>query len=197
MYPSYPAPSDKALELEDALRTFMAEEVLPREVAARKARETATGDPHVVPPEVEELKAIARERGLWNLFLPSESGLTQLEYAVLAEMLGWSELGPEATNSSAPDTGNMELLHLLGTDEQKQQWLEPLLAGEIRSAFAMTEPAVASSDATNIETSIVRDGDDYVINGRKWWITGAADPRCKVLVVMGKTDPDAETYVQQ
>jgi acyl-CoA dehydrogenase len=197
MYPSYPAPSDKALELESALRTFMAHEVLPREASLRAAREATSGDPHVVPPEVEDLKTLARERGLWNLFLPSESGLTQLEYAVLAEMLGWSELGPEATNSSAPDTGNMELLHLLGTDEQKQRWLEPLLAGEIRSAFAMTEPAVASSDATNIQTSIVRDGDEYLINGRKWWITGAADPRCRVLIVMGKTDPEAETYVQQ
>ncbi len=196
MYPSYPAPSEKAIELEALLRTFMAEEVLPREAAFRAYRQAQT-DPHAVPPQVEELKSLARQRGLWNLFLPDESGLTQLEYAPLAEMLGWSELGPEATNSSAPDTGNMELLHLLGTDEQKQQWLEPLLAGEIRSAFAMTEPAVASSDATNIETSIVRDGDDYVINGRKWWITGAADPRCRLLVVMGKTDPQASTYVQQ
>ena len=197
MYPSYPAPSEKALTLESTLRTFMAEEVLPREAEVRKAREAGGSEAHGVPPQLEELKRIARERGLWNLFLPDESGLTQLEYAPLAEMLGWSELGPESTNSSAPDTGNMELLHLLGTDEQKQQWLEPLLAGEIRSAFAMTEPAVASSDATNIETSIVRDGDEYVINGRKWWITGSADPRCKVLIVMGKTDPEADTYVQQ
>jgi acyl-CoA dehydrogenase len=197
MYPSYPAPTPKALELEAALQTFMAEEVLPREAQVRAEREGADGDPHVVPPQLEELKAIARERGLWNLFLPSESGLTQLEYAPLAEMLGWSELGPESTNSSAPDTGNMELLHLLGTEEQKQRWLEPLLAGEIRSAFSMTEPAVASSDATNIETSIVRDGDEYVINGRKWWITGAADPRCQVLICMGKTDPDAAIHRQQ
>jgi acyl-CoA dehydrogenase len=197
MYPGYPAPSEKAFELEAILQTFMAEEVLPRERAFREFRKEHPGQPHVVPRQVEELKVIARERGLWNLFLPAESGLTQLEYAPLAEMLGWSELGPESTNSSAPDTGNMELLHLLGTEEQKQQWLEPLLSGEIRSAFAMTEPAVASSDATNIETSITRDGDDYVINGRKWWITGAADPRCKVLIVMGKTEPEAATYVQQ
>ena len=196
MYPAYPAPSDKALELEAALRTFMAEEVLPRESQARAFLE-AQSDPHTVPPQLEELKKIARERGLWNLFLPSESGLTQLEYAPLAELLGWSELGPESTNSSAPDTGNMELLHLIGTEEQQRQWLEPLLAGEIRSAFAMTEPAVASSDATNIETRIERDGDDYVINGRKWWISGAADPRCHVFIVMGKTDPEAATHVQQ
>ena len=142
---------------------------------------------------IEELKAIAYERGPVEPLPAARSpGLTQLEYAPLAELTGWStELAPEALNCSAPDTGNMELLHLLGTDEQKQRWLAPLLAGEIRSAFAMTEPAVASSDATNIETRIVRDGDEYVINGRKWWITGAADPRCRVLVVMGKTDPEA------
>ena len=147
---------------------------------------------------IEELKTKARERGLWNLFLPSESGLTQLEYAPLAELSGWSnELAPEAMNCQAPDTGNMELLHLIGTDEQKEQWLRPLLDGEIRSAFCMTEPAVASSDATNIATRIVRDGDEYVINGTKWWSSGAADPRCQLLIVMGKTDPEAATHRQQ
>jgi len=145
-----------------------------------------------------ELKEEARRRGLWNLFLPSESGLTQLEYAPIAELSGWSlELAPEAINCSAPDTGNMELLHLIGTAEQKQEWLEPLLAGTIRSAFAMTEPDVASSDATNIATRIERDGGDYVITGRKWWTSGAMDPRCKVLVTMGKTDPAAPPHRQQ
>ena len=147
---------------------------------------------------IEELKAKARERGLWNLFLPSESGLTQLEYAPLAELTGWSnELAPEAMNCQAPDTGNMELLHLIGTEEQKALWLTPLLDGEIRSAFCMTEPAVASSDATNIATRIVRDGDEYVVTGTKWWSSGAADPRCQLLIVMGKTDPEAATHRQQ
>jgi acyl-CoA dehydrogenase len=145
---------------------------------------------------VEE--ALARERGLWNLFLPSESGLTQLEYATLAELSGWSnELAPEALNCQAPDTGNMELLHLFGTDEQKKEWLEPLLDGRIRSGFAMTEPAVASSDATNIESSIVRDGDEYVLEGGKWFTSGASDPRTRLLIFMGKTDPTAERHRQQ
>ena len=198
MYPAYPTPSARALELEQKLLVFMREEVLPRESAYRRYRETHGPQDHSVPPVIDELKAIAHERGLWNLFLPPSRASTQLEYAPLAELTGWSaELAPEAINCSAPDTGNMELLHLLGTDEQKRRWLEPLLAGEIRSAFAMTEPAVASSDATNIETRIVRDGDEYVINGRKWWITGAADPRCRVLVVMGKTDPEAAIHRQQ
>ena len=147
---------------------------------------------------VEELKVEARERGLWNLFLPSESGLTQLEYATLAELTGWSnDLAPEALNCQAPDTGNMELLHLFGTEEQQERWLRPLLDGEIRSGFAMTEPAVASSDATNIESSIVRDGDEYVLNGRKWFTSGASDPRCQVLIFMGKTDPEAARHRQQ
>jgi acyl-CoA dehydrogenase len=135
---------------------------------------------------------------LWNLFLPSESGLSNLDYAQVAEITGRSvHLAPEALNCAAPDTGNMEVLHLFGTAEQKERWLVPLLDGQIRSAFAMTEPAVASSDATNISTQIRRDGDEYVINGRKWWISGAADPRCAVMIVMGKTNPDANTYQQQ
>lgn len=193
-----PTPSERAVDLHARLHTFIQDHVIPGESSYRAYRAERDHDDHSVPPVVEELKATAKEQGLWNLFLPAESGLTQLEYATLAELTGWSlELAPEATNCAAPDTGNMELLHLLGTEEQQKQWLEPLLKGEIRSAFAMTEPAVASSDATNIETRIVRDGDEYVINGRKWWISGAADPRCKVFVVMGKTDPDAETHRQQ
>lgn len=155
-------------------------------------------------PVVGEIRAEARKRGLWNLFLPGEhagvegAGLTNLQYAALAEISGRSiHLAPAAMNCAAPDTGNMEVLHLFGTDEQKEQWLEPLLNGEIRSAFAMTEPDVASSDATNIAMSIVRDGDEYVLNGRKWWITGAMNPNCKVFIVMGKTDPTAERHRQQ
>jgi acyl-CoA dehydrogenase len=147
---------------------------------------------------VQELKAQARSRGLWNLFLPAVSGLSVLDYAPLAELTGWSpEIAPEALNCAAPDTGNMEVLQLVGTDAQRRQWLEPLLAGEIRSGFAMTEPDVASSDARNIRTSIVRDGDEYVVQGRKWWTTGAADERCKVLIVMGRTDPDGPPNAQQ
>ncbi|MBC8058326.1 MAG: acyl-CoA dehydrogenase family protein, partial [Rhizobiales bacterium] len=155
-------------------------------------------DDHTVPPVVEELKVQARERGLWNLFLPSESGLTNLEYAPLAELTGWSmEIAPEVTNCAAPDTGNMETLHLFANEEQSKQWLQPLLHGEIRSAFAMTEPAVASSDARNIQTTMLRDGGDYVINGRKWWISGAGDPRCQIYIFMGKTDPEAPRHSQQ
>jgi acyl-CoA dehydrogenase len=198
MYPAYPTPSAKAVDLHAQLVAFMAELVLPAEPDYDAYRAARGAQDSTVPPVVEQLKAAARERGLWNLFLPAESGLTQLEYAPLAELSGWSlELAPEALNCSAPDTGNMELLHLLGTDEQKKQWLEPLLDGSIRSAFAMTEPDVASSDATNITTSIVREGDEYVVNGRKWWTSGAADPRCELLVVMGKTDPEAATHRQQ
>ena len=198
IYPVYPEPSAKAVELHAKLTAFVQERVIPAEAVARRFRDTHGPQHHGVPPVLDELKAEARSQGLWNLFLPDESGLTQLEYATLAELTGWSaELAPEAVNCSAPDTGNMELLHLLGTDEQKERWLHPLLEGEIRSAFAMTEPAVASSDATNIETRIERDGDEYVVNGRKWWITGAADPRCRLLVVMGKTDPDAALHRQQ
>ena len=194
------APSARATEMLDRLQEFMAERVLPAEpvYAEQRRAATAAGRPHELPPVVEELKADARARGLWNLFLPEESGLSVLEYAPIAETSGWSpELAPEAMNCAAPDTGNMEVLHLVGTDEQQKQWLEPLLAGEIRSGFAMTEPEVASSDARNIRTSIVRDGDEYVVNGRKWWTTGSADPRCAVLILMGRTDPDASTYRQQ
>ena len=180
------------------MRRFVAEHVLPAEAAYDAYRAAVGPEDATLPPVVDELKKTARELGLWNLFLPSESGLTQLEYAQLAELTGWSlHLAPEATNCAAPDTGNMELLHLVGTEEQKERWLKPLLDGTIRSGFAMTEPAVASSDATNIETRIERDGDDYVINGRKWFTSGAADPRCAVFVVMGKTDPEAAVHRQQ
>ncbi|MCW2613011.1 MAG: hypothetical protein JWN08_5, partial [Frankiales bacterium] len=198
MISSLPAPSDRAVELLDRMTTFMREDVLPAEAAYLAHRHAGGPDGHEVPPVIEELKNKARAAGLWNLFLPSESGLTQLEYAPIAELSGWSnDLAPEAINCQAPDTGNMELLHLLGTPEQQRDWLEPLLAGHLRSAFAMTEPDVASSDATNIDTRIVRDGDEYVITGRKWWASGAADPRCRLLVVMGKTDPDAPGHRQQ
>lgn len=190
--------SAKAQDYHKRLTDFMVEHVFPAEAEYDRYREEAGPRDHTVPPIVEDLKKIAKERGLWNLFLPSISGLTNLEYAPLAELSGWSaEIGPEVINCAAPDTGNMETLHLFATEEQRTQWLEPLLAGEIRSAFSMTEPAVASSDARNIETLILRDGDDYIINGRKWWTTGAADPRCKVLIVMGRTNPDAASHQQQ
>jgi acyl-CoA dehydrogenase len=177
---------------------FLREHVLPAEPDYHAYRAKAGPEDHSVPPVVEELKAEARRRGLWNLFLPDASGLTQLEYAPIAELSGWSpELAPEAINGAAPDTGNMELLHLLGTPEQKQEWLEPLLEGRIRSAFAMTEPDVASSDATNIATRIERDGDEYVVTGRKWWISNGMDPRLRFFIVMGKTDPAAAVHQQQ
>jgi acyl-CoA dehydrogenase len=154
-----------------------------------------------IPPVMEELKAKARERGLWNLFLPESergAGLTNLDYAPLCEIMGRSPIAPEAFNCSAPDTGNMEVLERYGRPEHKKEWLEPLLAGQIRSAFAMTEPKVASSDATNIESSITRDGDSYVINGLKWWTSGIGDPRCKIIIFMGKTDPkNSDKYKQQ
>jgi acyl-CoA dehydrogenase len=194
------APGPRAAEMLDRLQSFMDDLVLPAEpvYAQQRRANTAAGRPHDLPQVVEDLKSEARGRGLWNLFLPAESGLSVTEYAPLAELTGWSpDLAPEALNCAAPDTGNMEVLHLVGTDEQKRRWLEPLLAGEIRSAFAMTEPDVASSDARNIRTAIRPDGDEYVVSGRKWWATGAADPRCAVLVVMGRTDPDAEPYRQQ
>lgn len=190
--------SPKGADYHKRLTEFMVEEVLPAEKSYDEYREHAGPGDHTVPPVVEELKVKAKQRGLWNLFLPSESGLTYLEYAPLAELSGWStEIAPEAINCAAPDTGNMEVLHMFGTDEQKKQWLTPLLEGDIRSAFSMTEPAVASSDARNIQTEIVRDGDDYIINGRKWWTSGANDPRCKILIVMGRTNPDAASHQQQ
>jgi acyl-CoA dehydrogenase len=192
--------SPRAEELRKRLGVFMDECVYPNE--ARYEQQVAdSGDPHFHAPILDELKVEARERGLWNLFLPYETewteGLSNLDYAPLAEMTGRSPLAPEALNCSAPDTGNMELLTMFGTDEQKERWLRPLLEGEIRSCFAMTEPAVASSDATNISLRIERDDDHYVLNGRKWWISGAARERCRVAIVMGKTDPDAAPHRQQ
>ncbi|SCG54043.1 acyl-CoA dehydrogenase family protein [Micromonospora halophytica] len=193
-------PTARATEHLKRLQEFMDEHIYPAEAvyAAQRAELAAAGNRHHLPAVVENLKAEARRRGLWNLFLPDVSGLTNLEYAPLAELMGRSiELAPEATNCAAPDTGNMEILHMFGTAEHQERWLRPLLDGEIRSAFAMTEPDVASSDATNISTRIERDGDSYVINGRKWWTTGIADPRCQIMVVMGKTDPSAEKHRQQ
>jgi len=191
--------SAKVLALQEKLQDFMDRHVYPNE--DRHAREVDTGDRWQPPALMEDLKAKARLEGLWNLFLPHSpngAGLSNLEYAPLCEIMGRSPIAPEAFNCSAPDTGNMEVLELYGSAEHKEQWLKPLLAGEIRSCFAMTEPAVASSDATNIECTILRDGDHYLINGRKWWTTGAPDPRCKVAIVMGKTDPtNPDRYRQQ
>ena len=183
--------SDKVIELRESLQSFMDLHVYPNEQAMQDHLGT-TDSPWVTPPLLEELKLKARDAGLWNLFLPGDlgAGLTNLEYAPLAEIMGRVIWSSEAFNCNAPDTGNMETLALYGTDEQKDRWLTPLLAGDIRSAFAMTEPLVASSDATNIESSIVRDGDDYVINGRKWFTTGAMRESCELLIFMGKTDPD-------
>jgi acyl-CoA dehydrogenase len=193
--------SARATQALARMQAFMDEAVYPAEpiYAEQRRALVAAGQPHTLPAVVEDLKRDARERGLWNLFLPDgDHGLTVLDYAPIAELSGRSvEIAPEAINCSAPDTGNMEVLHMFGTPEQKSTWLEPLLDGRIRSGFAMTEPDVASSDARNIQTSITRDGDDYVINGRKWWTTGANDPRCSILIVMGKTDPDADVYHQQ
>lgn len=190
--------SAKGQDYHKRLSDFMTEFVFPAEKDYEAYRHEKGPDDHTVPPVIEDLKKLAKERGLWNLFLPAESGLTNLEYAPLAELTGWSmEIAPEVTNCAAPDTGNMETLHLFANEQQSKQWLEPLLNGEIRSAFAMTEPAVASSDARNIQTTMLRDGGDYVINGRKWWISGAADPRCKLLIVMGRTNPDAASHQQQ
>ena len=196
--------SAKTSEYAAKLQAFMEAEVFPAEAVYehQRAQLKAAGKPHGLPAVVEELKVKARAQGLWNLFLPHSHdphhGLSVTEYATLAEITGWSpELAPEAINCAAPDTGNMELLDMFATDEQKKMWLEPLLDGRIRSAFAMTEPDVASSDARNIQTSIVKDGGDYVINGTKWWTTGAMDERCEILIVMGKTNPDAEAHNQQ
>src|SRR3712207_6734966 len=177
---------------------FMREQVFPAEPVYDAWRAARGHDNHDHPPVLEDLKSEARARGLWNLFRHELGGLTNLEYASVAEIMGWSPvIAPEVTNCGAPDTGNMETLMLFGTPEQKQRWLQPLLEGEIRSAFAMTEPDVASSDATNISTSIVRDGDEYVINGRKWWTTGINDPRCKIMILMGKTDVNESIHRQQ
>src|SRR3954451_10841051 len=189
------------LELRERLQTFMEDFVYPAEGRFRDQIAAAV-DPWDTPPVIEELKREARAQGLWNLFLPAAhehgAGLTNLQYAPLAEITGRNPwLAPEALNCSAPDTGNMELLSLFGTPEQQARWLEPLLEGEIRSAFSMTEPEVASSDATNTATRIERDGDHYVINGRKWWTSGAMSPRCRLLIVMGVTDPDAERHRRQ
>ena len=194
---------ERTEELRERLLSFMDTHVYPAEkvFSEQVAEAAAAGRPWERPPIIDELKAEARSRGLWNLFLthhPQGAGLTNLQYAPLAEITGYSpSLAPEALNCAAPDTGNMELLAEFGSEEQQQAWLRPLLDGEIRSAFCMTEPDVASSDATNIATRIERDGDEYVINGRKWWSSGAMDPRCKILIVMGKTDPEAERHRQQ
>ena len=190
--------SPKVIELQDRLRTFMEAHVYPNE--QRFDDEVGVGDRWQPTRLIEELKAKAKAAGLWNLFLPASergAGLTNTEYAPLCEIMGRVLWAPEVFNCSAPDTGNMEVLERYSTSEQKRQWLEPLLEGRIRSAFTMTEPDVASSDATNIETSIVRDGDEYVINGRKWWSSGAGDPRCKIFILMGKTDPQGARYAQQ
>ena len=190
-------------ELREQLLDFMATKIKPAERVFHDELE-AMADPFAwsTSPALQALRTEAKARGLWNLFLPGEghgdysgAGLTNLQYAPLAEVTGRSgHLAPPALNCAAPDTGNMEVLAMFGTDEQKERWLRPLLDGSIRSAFAMTEPDVASSDATNIETSIVRDGDEYVLNGRKWWITGAMNPECEIFIVMGKTDPDADRH---
>ena len=181
--------SARSLELAGRLRDFMAEHVYPNE--RRFYQEAERLGPWSVTPVIEELKPLARDAGLWNLFLPAEAGgLTNLEYAPLCEIMGRSHLAPEVFNCNAPDTGNMETILRYGTQAQKEKWLKPLLAGEIRSAFAMTEPDVASSDATNVASSIARDGDHYVVSGRKWYTTGATDPRCKIVIFMGQTAPD-------
>jgi len=197
--------SDQGRQLLEDVKSFMEDHIYPNEAQYdTEMRElTEAGDPHGYPPIMDKLKAQARERGLWNMFLPHldpdapGTKLSNVDYAYVAEELGRVGFSSEVFNCSAPDTGNMELINLYGTEEQKERWLAPLLDGEIRSAFAMTEPRVASSDASNIETQMVRDGDDYVINGLKWMISGAMAERCKVLVVMGKTDPSASRHLQQ
>jgi len=192
--------SPKVKALQKRVQDFMDEYIYPNE-ETYYTQLNSQGDRWQIPPIMEELKAKAKTAGLWNLFLPESSrgaGLTNLEYAPMCEIMGRSFIAPEVFNCSAPDTGNMEVLERYGTEEHKKQWLEPLLEGKIRSCFAMTEPAVASSDATNIESSIVRDGDTYVINGRKWWSSGMGDPRCKIIIFMGKTDPNnPDRYRQQ
>jgi acyl-CoA dehydrogenase len=190
-------PSEKTKQLQRGLESFMDEHVYPGE---QRVRDEITRDRWVPSRMIDNLKAKARAAGLWNLFLPASergAGLTNLEYAPLCEIMGRSAIAPEIFNCSAPDTGNMEVLERFGTAEHKERWLKPLLAGEIRSCFAMTEPDVASSDATNIRASIVRDGGEYVINGRKWWTSGAGHPRCKIAIFMGKTDPAGPPHKQQ
>ncbi|HEY2686774.1 MAG TPA: acyl-CoA dehydrogenase family protein [Steroidobacteraceae bacterium] len=194
--------SDKVRELQERVGAFMDKSVYPAEAEAHAEldRNRRAGNPWQPLKVIEELKAKAKAQDLWNLFLPESShgaGLTNLEYAPLCEIMGRSHIAPEAFNCSAPDTGNMEVLARYGTPSHQKQWLEPLLEGRIRSAFAMTEPAVASSDATNISASIVREGNSYLINGRKWWTSGAGDPRCEILIFMGKTNPEAARHSQQ
>ncbi|MFE8700420.1 acyl-CoA dehydrogenase [Cytobacillus sp. FJAT-54145] len=192
--------SPKVKDLQAKLNTFMEEYIYPNEKLYEEQLNQQPDRWSSVPPIMEELKAKAKEQGLWNLFLPESeygAGLTNTEYAPLCEIMGRSLIAPEVFNCNAPDTGNMEVLVRYGTEEHKEKWLKPLLNGEIRSCFSMTEPAVASSDATNIEASIVRNGDEYVINGRKWWSSGAGDPRCKIAIVMGKTNPEANRHEQQ
>ncbi|KZY39742.1 acyl-CoA dehydrogenase [Oleiphilus sp. HI0081] len=192
--------SQKVLDLTQEVASFLEKYLYPIEQEIKETIENAE-DRWQIPQQIEDLKALAKEQGLWNLFLPDSDygyGLSNLEYAPLAEVMGRTRFASEIFNCSAPDTGNMEVLVRYGTEAQKEKWLQPLLEGEIRSAFAMTEPDVASSDATNIQTLITRDGEDYVINGRKWYISGACDPRCEILIVMGKTDPDNENrHLQQ
>lgn len=191
--------SARGQDFHQRVSAFMDTEVRPGQLVYDQQHDAAP-DRWSVPPVIEELKAKARHAGLWNLFLPDEAhgaGLSNLDYAPIAELMGAVPIAAEVFNCNAPDSGNMELLHLYGDKAQKRQWLEPLLAGEIRSAFMMTEPDVASSDATNVKTDIRRDGDSYVLNGRKWWITNAGDPRCRVFIVLGKTAPDAEPHRQQ
>jgi len=191
--------SPKVAALRERLQAFMEEHVCPNEAQYFAALDQGESR-WMVPPIIEELKSRARAAGLWNLFLPDSehgAGLSNLEYAPLAEIMGGSRIAPEVFNCAAPDTGNMEVLARYGSEEQKQQWLEPLLRGEIRSAFAMTEPDVASSDATNIQSTITRKGDHYVLNGRKWWTSGAMDPRCKVIIFMGQSNPNAEKHRRQ
>src|SRR5215210_5987 len=191
--------NERTRELRQRLEAFMDRHVYPNE--DRFFRESMELGPWAVWPVVEELKPLAREAGLWNLFLPESAhgaGLSNVEYAPLCEVMGRSHLAPEVFNCAAPDTGNMEVLARYGTQEQQEWWLSPLLTGEIRSAFAMTEPAVASSDATNIESSIIRDGDEYVVNGRKWYTTNATHPHCEIIIFMGKSNPDSpDRYKQQ
>jgi acyl-CoA dehydrogenase len=187
--------SERSIAISSRLSAFMDREVYPNQ--SRFVDEINSGDRWQPIGLIEELKAKAKSEGLWNLFLPSESGLTNVDYAPLAEVMGRVVWASEVFNCSAPDTGNMEVLQLYGTTEQKEKWLKPLLDGTIRSCFAMTEPDVASSDATNIKASIVRDGDEYILNGRKWWSTGGGHPRCKLAIFMGKTDENAPKHAQQ